>query len=844
MDNSDVTSNMSCFEKIKRNPLYYFLKFCLLLIIITIIFFIEKFLYYILHLITYFWFISVIFQIILHLLLIRYLVLQVAFAGLCFLINRQIQYRNGKREAVFIYNELSTIKSAIGAIFDNQKPVQELKHLNTIQRNIKSANSVIKSYYKVFSKMKTKFGELTFDQNIFYENLTNLYESFEQSEIIKLLDDIIKQLRAEKIFSIKNLSFEEKERINKEKIEKKKYIGNINSSIELLINQIRDYIGEDYCIFSPRFIRNFFKNYLFCSIQQFHIELDNYFDFEEKKLKTKDGNTLEYIIIKNNKKNNNYDKKLIIICGPNGEPYQVFSRNILLNKYLSQGIDVLCWNYRGYGFSTGKATFNNLKSDVIEIYEEIEKMKIYNKIGVQGISIGGLPSCYLAKQKNNISLLVSDRNFGQIDSIAKNYSFGKYLVILYKFLLISSSRTVENYMESNVYKIILNDPNDEIVTEEGSLKTLLSEEFCSKYLELNEQDYSSISVYTNKDTTIELETLDDSNNESLNLNDNIKQKNNNSKNNLIKNIIVSSSLNAYKLKKMKNKSALDVILSEDKKSFINCLINICEALKNEKLNINKNSICNKISKKFIKSKIEDDKYSNLKEEEFQNSVGLRDFIKDKMSSCFEIFKSAGDNLNKLMIKTSRYNQNLFIENFFNNLFIWGTYDKRDDYGSVYHSTEYIDGMLSKVIDSLNLFLNSQEIISYKNINIIKDIEDFYNFLIKIKNNIKYLGIRNENNFIFLSNGNNYEKELLKLGRGHFVWLSCGHNGLPSTEENIVFKHYLRESLLFKNEEKNINNNKSQSQENNYNNIKENNFSDSNLEELDTSVSILTKSLED
>ena len=45
--------------------------------------------------------------------------------------------------------------------------------------------------------------------------------------------------------------------------------------------------------------------------------------------------------------------------------------------YLNKGVDVLCWNYRGYGYSTGKATFNNLRSDVIEIFDAIEKRGVY-----------------------------------------------------------------------------------------------------------------------------------------------------------------------------------------------------------------------------------------------------------------------------------------------------------------------------------------------------------------------------------------------------------------------------------------------------------------------------------
>ena len=806
---TELSSNMTCWEKIKKYQLYYFLKFCLYSIILIVFYFLEKLIFIIINIIFHFWFISIIVQIIFHLWILRYLVLKVEFAGLSFILFRSIQYKIGTREALFILNELETLNSALNFIFDEQNQVEELKHLTTIQRNVKSASSIIKAFQIIFSKMKVKFDNLTFEQNIFLQNLTNLYNSFEESNFLNLINEIIKQLRQNKICFIKDLTSSEKEKIINEKKKTKKYVESMKISLKVLINLIRDYIGYDYLVCSPRYIRNFFKNYLFASIQQFDVELDNYYIYQKKKLNTKDGNILDYIIIKNNnrKEKNNNEKKLIIICGPNAEPYQIFSRNIVINKYLSKGIDILCWNYRGYGFSTGKATFDNLKSDIIEIYDEIKKWKIYQNIGVHGISIGGVPSCYLAYKKKDICLLVSDRNFGQIEYIVRNCSVGKYLEILYKLLFIPSSRNVEYYFESHALKIILNDPNDDIVTEEGSLKTLLSEEFCNKFLELNQND--SLISFSDDDSrlsNIEMETLDES---KSNILSKTNKKKNNSKDNLLNDLIISSSIKNDIKKYKKKATALDIILLGNKKLFINSLINISEAINNKKLIYKKQSFFTKVINLFNNYKIENNEYLHLKQEEFQNSDALLYFVINKISSIFEKFKSAGDNLLKLTKKNSEYNKILFIENFFNNLFIWGTYDTRDDYGSVYHSTEYINIMLSKVIEMIELFLNSQEIANYKQLDIIKDIETFYDCLNIIKENLKFLGIKNKNDLILLSDGNNYEKELIKLGRGNLVWINCGHNGLISSEENLVFKHYLKESYLFKEPKNKAINNKNE-----------------------------------
>ena len=820
--------NMTCYEKIKKYPLYYLFKLFFYLIIITIIFFIEKLIFIIINFCFRIWPLSVLLQIFLHLILLRYLVVKLIFLGSSFIAQRILQYRIGIKEATFLYNEIESLKSALDLIFSKQNPVEELKHLTIIQKNVKSSHETIKGFYNAFRKMKAKFNQLTFDQNIFYQNITNLYTSFEQSEFLKLLNNIIKKLKAEKIFLIKDLSLDEKEKIYNGKKEAEKHIESMKLSIDLLINQISDYIGDNYHFYSPRYIRNLIKNYLFASLHQFHVELDNFFNYEEKKLKTKDGNILDYIIIKCQNWNNIKDKKLLIICGPNGDSYQMFSRYIALNNYLSKGIDILCWNYRGYGFSTGKPTFDNIKSDVIEIYEEVKKLEIYKKIGVHGISIGGVPCCYLSKQKKDICLLISDRNFGQIEGIIRSFIFGQYLSIIYKILLIPCSRNVENYIETNTPKIILNDPNDEVVNEEGSLKTFISEELCNRYLDMNfNNSFNSASkiINDNNDNFLELETLDETNISILS--SSIKTENI-SKNNLLNDKIILLSKN-YENQSKKYKSALDVILSDNKKKFIECLINISEALKDKKLNINKTSICNKI---FKKSKKDEDEYSHLKEEELENSIGICDFIRNKMKLCLGKFISAGDNLNTLLTKNWNYHKNLFIENFFNNLFIWGTYDKIDDYGSIYHSTENIDIMLSKVINLLNLFLNSQEISSFKKSKIIQDIETFYNYVIKIRNNLRFLGIKSNDSFVFLSDGNNYEKELIKLGRGNLVWLNCGHNGIPCSEEFLVIKHYLKQSDLFKKEENEISTYKDDNNENFRN---RNIFRDSGFDDLNTSI---------
>ncbi len=64
--------------------------------------------------------------------------------------------------------------------------------------------------------------------------------------------------------------------------------------------------------------------------------------------------------------------------------------------YLKNNIDVLLWNYRGYGFTLGTPSYSNMQRDAEAVAEFARKQNQWEKIAVHGISIGGLASCNLA----------------------------------------------------------------------------------------------------------------------------------------------------------------------------------------------------------------------------------------------------------------------------------------------------------------------------------------------------------------------------------------------------------------------------------------------------------------
>lgn len=68
-----------------------------------------------------------------------------------------------------------------------------------------------------------------------------------------------------------------------------------------------------------------------------------------------------------------------------------------LRYFLHKDINILLWNYRGYGRSTGKPDPQVLQKDSIAVLKYLkEKIGVRGKIGVYGRSLGGIPATFLS----------------------------------------------------------------------------------------------------------------------------------------------------------------------------------------------------------------------------------------------------------------------------------------------------------------------------------------------------------------------------------------------------------------------------------------------------------------
>ena len=805
-----------------QDKLFLIIILTLIIIILLIFYLIEKIIFIILTFITFTSLISLPLQILLHFLLIRYIILEIAFSGQNLLISRSIFYNYGKFHASHIYNTLVSFRESLSVFNDIRGLIISLKELNSIKRQFENINFMINSYLDIFNKIKNRFHQLTIDQQIFYNNLNYLKESLNNGNLSKFIDETIKIIEKYEKNSLADLPDEERDNIVSQISHQDSNNLNIQKILVLLrilIDQLNDYLGEHYSCFSKRYIRNYLKNKLLGSLEQFQVELNEKFCIEEHQLITKDKCQIEYIIVKSNPQSQS--KKLMFICGPNGVPYQVFIRNLRFENYLQSNIDILCWNYRGYGFSKGNPSYNRLRSDVLELFDEVKKNFNYERFGVHGISIGGIPCCHLARNRKEIELMICDRNFGRLDNIAQGFRCGKFLFFIYKYFFFQSSDNVDNYINVKCDKVLLNDSKDQIVLDVCSLKTLVAKRLCELYFDCNNN---------NRNNNNNSNNLNDSNHNSLigNYNSNVneleilssKKMNNKNQNIELNNSEQISSNNRENNLKNKNnilpkKTALDKILNsvEEKNIFIHSLINISNIISKDKLEVNpkKNCIYNIINS-IKKNSVQ---YSNLKEEELQNTSGIFDFVKDRMLEILDSIQSAGDTLMSLVSFKNDYIKYIYIDNFFNNMFIWGSFlYNRNDENIQIHKLKNVKTIFKNTMKLFEEFINSQEIIGYKQLTLVKEINTIYKYFSQITQNLENIGLKTKNGFVKLikedlieeNNNNNisYEKCLMELNRGNYVSLYCGHNGALSKEEKETLDYFLMKTSFMNSEIENIN----------------------------------------
>ena len=661
--------------------------------------------------------------ILIHLILIRYLVFIFIFPGKNDLVNFYLRTVFGKIRAKSFNYSLEHFQNRIDKILQTSKNFEG--GINSVISVAQINKSKVSSkYVDIYEKIKENFGELNPYENEFLNKLISFKTSIENSS---LQENFKKYMHKEQII-ITDKDMTDYENIKDEA-----------KQIQRLLNEYRGDV-EFGSIFQNfvKYIKNFLYNDILSSKKFIRINaIISRPNSQEITIKTKDDYNLDCLLIYSNSKGEKINSKvLVIVCGPNLTPFEnLINSWDIDNLYLLNDIDILFWNYRGYGFSEGSADFNNVCDDILDIYDYMNSNYQYNKIAVHGLSIGGVPATYLAS-KRNINLIIADRTFGSVTDIIYTFPFANnFLYYLAKIIFFPFVDNTSNFMKGNCKKILMNDPEDKTIIDTFSLKTSLSKKiieelFIVRNPELNIRKISSTNIL---DYALEPDQA-------------------------------KEIFNAFKFTinflKNKNKTINDTNNSEDiiiiERTNIHSNIDEKHQKLNEPMNdttVNNNAI-----------------QVSLKE--------VSDTFYTKIKKLYTSFYSAGDTLFKF---TEYMNTPSHFHNFFNSLFVYGS----EDFTMLEYSLcniHCVDEMLNNFIEEAESFLNSEEIRGYNDYHIYKN----FSFFVECIKNLKI--------FILSIHLENIEQEWLFELKGKLIPLNCGHILFYDEKELETIKYLMKEAL--------------------------------------------------
>ena len=734
-DSNEVPGRQSIFPSKPQIIIYSLLSFILLIILEKI--FIKIFLFFIP---SYFFLILTL--LILNYFLLYYLTYTCIFPGKNFLVCFYLQRYYGKNRARQFHNSLEHLKNRIDKIIKmNGKKESEGEeiniNINTLRNNGEdtSKSKVSSKYVDIYLKIKENFGQLNHYETDFLNKLITLKTAIENSS----LQENFKKFITKEMISLSQKDLNDFE--------------NIKSEATILQNTLNEFKQDFPITYNVnkiwKYFHNLFFNDILCSKRfgRISILLKNK-NSKEIRIKTKDDTFLDCLLMLSESNKDFNEKNLVIVCGPNLTPFESFINSWDIdNLYLTNNTDILFWNYRGYGFSEGSTNFNVICDDVLCVYDYIANNYNYKSIAVHGLSIGGIPSCYLANNRK-IKLLIADRTFGSVMDFLNSFIYiNKILFYLAKILRIPLVDNANNFIGAKCKKIILNDPDDTTVRDTVSLKTSIAKKII---YELFNEKYPEFNIRNLKSENILEYTLEPQDEKEI--------------------------YNAFKYTINFVKNKYDSYYSEDNYKNNEII----------KLNVNKENDNKKNNE--INIKIEDSKKEQLNQNKIDNldisnipMEILHDISKvfyQKIYFLYSNFISCGDYLIKF---TDYMNNQIHFNNFFNNLFIFGTEELRKD-DLLICEIKNVDDMLNNFINEADKFLNSKEIAQFSEYFIFKNFQFFVECIKKIK--IFFLELHLDN----------IENEWFKELKGDLIPLNCGHILFYNDRELDTIKHFIKENL--------------------------------------------------
>lgn len=169
----------------------------------------------------------------------------------------------------------------------------------------------------------------------------------------------------------------------------------------------------------------------------------------------------------------------MLFCNPNAGFYEfAFYQSEWFEFYMRAGINLMMWNYPGYGRTKGPPSMSKIFKAGETIISYLRSKKNAQIIGVHGESLGGCIATYLAN-KCSLNFLFADRTFSSL-SLAAYYNFGKIAFCGYRLAHGDETNSVSNYIETRCYKVVSCDSKDTMISDLASLKTGISWNLVSK----------------------------------------------------------------------------------------------------------------------------------------------------------------------------------------------------------------------------------------------------------------------------------------------------------------------------------------------------------------------------
>lgn len=121
--------------------------------------------------------------------------------------------------------------------------------------------------------------------------------------------------------------------------------------------------------------------------------------------------------------------------------------------------------------------------------EYIRNTMNIKRLGVHGVSMGGLVATYLANAKH-LDFLVADRTFASLTAVAA-YSFHHVVSWIFFLLTWWNHSTCPDYLDTKCYKVTTYDPKDEVIPSLASLTYGLTSQLLKrKYVHDHERLFS------------------------------------------------------------------------------------------------------------------------------------------------------------------------------------------------------------------------------------------------------------------------------------------------------------------------------------------------------------------